>query len=128
MHIAAEQEDPAMLELLLTKRPNVMHATRQGDVPLTLAVRKRRDACVSALLASRLVDLSFTHSKTGFNALHEAAWVDDLSVTKLLLDTGAFEDKMNEPTKQGHGPLHIAAFRGRPELCQELVDLSLIHI
>lgn len=68
-----------------------------------------------------VVAVTNMHRLSGMNFLHEATWVDQIGIAKLLLATGAFEGRMEEPTTKGHTALHLAAFRATPTFCSLLV-------
>jgi len=120
--LACMHDEIETLDTILARRPNAVHANKQGDVPMTAAIRGGHTEAVKALLASQLVDLSVVNAKTGQNLLHEAAWVDNLEAAAVLLATGAFEGRMDDVNGHGHNALHLAAFRACPEFCQLLVD------
>ena len=63
------------------------------------------------------VDLRKRNAKKGTNLLHTAAWVGNLEATKVLLETGEFDDILEDTNIQGQTALHLAAFRAPTELC-----------
>lgn len=121
-HFAADRPDTKVLELLLTKGPDLMYANKRGELPITIAVVKARKACVERIIATGKVDLTYTNPHTNHNMLHDCAWNGHNDIAEILLKTGAFKDRMDLPNKHGKSALHIAGMRATPDFCKLLVD------
>ena len=87
-----------------------------------------RNVCIEAvkkLIDTGMINLAYVNPSSGRNFLHEAAWVDNIEAAELLLGTGAFAGRMDEPlpdNEGGHTALHLAGLRASPEFCRLLVE------
>ena len=88
LHIAAETGDVALLNLLLSAKPDVNSVDRDGSTALHVAAKK--------LEGTRLVDSLISHGANvevqdiwGFRPLHESAYSNEPASMHLLLDKGA---------------------------------------
>ena len=88
--------------------------TARARASRPLFLRSRGNALTRAFARWR----SCAHSPiSSYNLLHEAVWVDQLSIVQMLLESGAFDGRMEETVKLGNTALHLAAFRATPEVC-----------
>ena len=58
--LACEHDNTETLEALLAHQPNVMHANRRGDLPISAAIRGGHEAAVKLLISTGRVDLTYT--------------------------------------------------------------------
>ena len=75
VHLAAQHKDTAILDLLLNNRPNVMFADKRGNLAITKAIHAGSIKAFEALVASKLVDLTYVNPQSGNSLLHEVTWI-----------------------------------------------------
>lgn len=79
---------------------------------------------MKALLNAGTSDLRYVNPMNGFNLLQDAAWVGNNEAGRLLLESGAFDGRMEEEDGTGRTALHLAAVRADPEFCKMLCDFG----
>ena len=120
LHWAAENDDPAMVGILIQAGADLEATTRIGGyTPLLLASRNG-----SATVVESLVDAgSDVHATTvmgGTTSLHFAAAIGSVQAASVLLDHGA--DVSVRESAWGQTPLMFAASAGRVDVLAVLLD------
>uniref|UniRef100_A0A4W4GS28 RHD domain-containing protein n=1 Tax=Electrophorus electricus TaxID=8005 RepID=A0A4W4GS28_ELEEL len=121
LHLAAQQKDGEMVQLLLRHRAALeltAMANTAGLCPLHLAVVANSLGSVRALLKSG-ASPEVQERTSGRTPLHLATEHDNVSLAGCLLLEG--DAKVDSLTYNGSTPLHIAAGRGSPKLSALLV-------
>lgn len=121
LHVAADNSNQEMIELLLNKYNANVNAKDQGGViPLHYAVKKRSLQTVKNLLEhGTQVDVACTwEDRPGIQPLHLAAEEGNLEIIQLLLTHSA---KINCSDEDGRTPLHLAVKKG----CLRTVEFLL---
>lgn len=119
-----------VFSLLLEHGAFADYTDSYGKRPLSVCMEQGDSAAAALLLAallelkdaggSRIVDLTSINPKTGNTLVMDACWVGNLTATRALLATGAFEGKLEASNKQGQTAIHVAAFRASKEVVQAL--------
>lgn len=124
---ACIHESADILQALLAKGAYCGHANLKGETPVKQALSLDRAEHLKLLLKSGDVDLEMVNVHSGNTLLHECAWFGHLEVTKLILQTKAFEGKMDVLNKGGKTALHLAAFRAPQPVVKLLIDNGASH-
>jgi len=74
----------------------------------------------------RVLDLS-AQRPDGSTLMHECAWTGNHHVAAELLNTGAFEGRLEERNEKGQTALHVASFRSSKELPELLTKAGADH-
>jgi len=116
LHLAAEQGQTALVELLLGKGADVNARQIQGWTPLGLAAQNGHLETVKILL-DKGADVN-SKSKSGLTPLHTAVSKGHRNVVELLLSKGA---EVNSKSNNGRTPLHTAAYQNQQEIAELLL-------
>ncbi|XP_069782175.1 nuclear factor NF-kappa-B p105 subunit-like [Narcine bancroftii] len=123
LHLAAEQGDAKMLNVLLAERNKVMLdllalPNNAGFFAIHLAVLANSLSSLRQLLAAG-VDVNTQEQRSGRTALHLAVEQENISLAgSLLLEAGT---EVDAATFDGSTGLHLAAGRGSTKLCALLM-------
>ncbi|MEX1012089.1 MAG: ankyrin repeat domain-containing protein [Waddliaceae bacterium] len=119
LHVAAENGDLNILDLLLSAKANIHVAMHNGVTPLQLAAQNGRLEVVKWLLKSGVnVNASACDNST---ALHDAAERGQSAVVKVLLEAGT---DVNATLLNGVSPLQLAAQAGHLKTAKELIHAN----
>ncbi|MFN8612547.1 MAG: ankyrin repeat domain-containing protein [Vulcanimicrobiota bacterium] len=112
VHDAARRGDA---EALRQAGPNQVNLPdEKGLTPLVLVIQNNHPECVEVLLQS-----GANPNLGNWSPLHEAALVNDLASTKILLLAKA--DPNRREAANGGTPLHVACFQGHLEVARSLL-------
>ncbi|XP_078319335.1 uncharacterized protein LOC111122316 isoform X40 [Crassostrea virginica] len=124
LYMAAQEGHADVVKYLLTSGANQSLSTKDGFTPLAVALQQGHERVVSVLLEND------TKGKVKLPALHVTARKDDVKSAALLLQneqnnvdgqtkTGGL---VNDTTKSGFTPLHIAAHYGNTNVGSLLIQ------
>ncbi|XP_076454790.1 uncharacterized protein LOC143289416 isoform X40 [Babylonia areolata] len=124
LYMAAQEGHAEVVRFLLTNGANQSLATEDGFTPLAVALQQGHDRVVSVLLEHD------TKGKVRLPALHIAAKKDDVKSAALLLQNEQnnvdLQTKsgglVNDTTKSGFTPLHIASHYGNTNVSTLLIQ------
>lgn len=119
LHIAAENKNFEMCELLLTNGANVNAKNKSGNTALHLAVLNRQ-LSICDLLIIHKIDVNL-EDRGGVTALHMAASNGDLDICKMLIAAGA---DRNIEDNEGNTALTLAARYKRVDVSDFLSSVS----
>ncbi|KAL8614687.1 hypothetical protein ACOMHN_046574 [Nucella lapillus] len=124
LYMAAQEGHSEVVRFLLTSGGNQSLATEDGFTPLAVALQQGHDRVVSVLLEHD------TKGKVRLPALHIAAKKDDVKSAALLLqnEQNNVDNQtksgglVNDTTKSGFTPLHIASHYGNTNVSSLLIQ------
>jgi len=126
LHLAVMQNQPETVKTLLIIGANPNIITKQGDLPLHLAVSASHNECISELLrynSSRDCNLT---NYNGCTPLHIAAREKNLVAVMKLVKTGA--DVNKEDTLLGRTVLHVAVEEGCVDIARYLLEKTNVDV
>ena len=125
--VAFENDDTAILALLLQARIDPLKKTAAGWLPIHAAANVGNPRCVRMLLEEGGVDANMAEERDGYTALMMAA--DDVNggeVARVLLEREGID--VNRSDHHGNTALHWAVFKGNLGIAQQLVGRRGIQL
>lgn len=118
LHFAAAHGHTAMIEKLLALKLSWKAQTKKTEeTALHLAIRNQHSSAATALILHKDASISMKDADAQ-QALHHSVRNGDITLTAALLNRGA---KLNEETKFGWAPIHIASACGHLPLVAEFI-------
>lgn len=126
LHLAVMQNQPETVRTLLSIGANPNIITKQGDLPLHLAVSASHNECISELLHyNNSRDCNLTNYN-GCTPLHIAARKKNLAAVMKLVNAGA--DVNKKDTLLGRTVLHVAVEEGCVDIVRYLLEKTNIDV
>jgi len=127
--LEAGTKSMTVIQLLVQNGAFIDYNNAYDERPIHMAIKKGELArsTLEYLIGlkdqagKRVVDLMAVDRVKGNTLLHEAAWHGNEFACTCLLQTGAFNDKLETCNKQGQTVMHLAAFRASKEFVEMLV-------
>ena len=125
--VAFDNDDTAILQLLLAAHIDPNKKTAAGFLPIHAAANVGNPRCVRMLLEQGGCDPNMAEERDGYTALMMAA--DDVNggeVVRVLLEREGID--VNRSDQHGNTALHWAVFKGNLSIAQQLVKRSGIDL
>ena len=116
LHAAAGNENPAVIQALLTAGADPMARDENAHTPLHVAAGNENPAVIQALLTAGADPMA--RDENAHTPLHVAAGNENPAVIQALLTAGADPMARDE---NAHTPLHVAAGNENPAVIQALL-------
>lgn len=120
LHIATYYQDSNLVKFLIQKGAAPDLRTRDGFTPLHIAVYKGDFRIVDLLLSTKEVDVNRATTEDNYSPLHIGVrFSSPQNILERLVQAAA---NVNNRTKRGRTPLHIAVIRGDIEAIKFLLQ------
>lgn len=124
LHLAAEEGDDELIQMLIRRGVDVNTVNSKGNSPLLIASTSGEEATVKLLLGYEGVIIDHRNTLR-VTPLIEAASHGHSEIVRLLLDVGA---DVNAQTIYGNSPLSLAAEFGQDEAVAEILKQKNLNV
>ena len=126
LHLAAREGNSSVGNVLIKAGANVNARTEDGETPLLLAARRRRDESLTLarelIKAGADVNIRATTEYRDVTALHAALESNQLELAQALIEAGAnVNGRARIGSAKSTTALHLAAESGSPEVLSALI-------
>ena len=127
-HIAANNGSEAVIKQLMVFNKSLVTSVKNTvneSLPLHLAVAASHEDVVKILIDAG--SSAIAENQEGMTAIHLASREGDMEVLEAIMKSAATSALSTKSSKNGLGPLHVAAFYGKSEIVRELqsrVDIN----